>query len=54
MESKVGRDILKEANNKLDYKGSMTIKLKVGNNDVEVKTASIHHIVKKFARTIFK
>ena len=32
----------------------MTIKLKVGENDVEVRTASIHHIVKKFARRIFK
>ena len=32
----------------------MTLKLKVGGNDVEIKTASIHHIVKKFARRIFK
>ena len=30
------------------------LKLKVGKNDVEVQTASIHNIVKKFAKTIFK
>lgn len=54
LESKIGRDILKEMNQRNDDKGSMTLKLKVGKNDVEVRTASIHHIVKKFARTIFK
>ena len=30
------------------------VKLKVGNNSVQIKTSSIHHLVKKFARSIFK
>ena len=30
------------------------LNLRVGSNDVEVKTASIHHLVKRFAKKIFR
>ena len=35
-------------------KNAASLKFKVGENDIEVKTTSIHHLVKKFAKTIFK
>jgi hypothetical protein len=31
-----------------------TLKISLGKNNVEIKTASIHHLVKKMARSIFK
>ncbi len=31
-----------------------TLQLKVGDHDVEVKTACIHHLVKKLAKSIFR
>ena len=30
------------------------IKLKVGENDVEVKTTSVQHLAKKYAKKVFK
>lgn len=29
-------------------------KIAIGDNDVEIKTTSIHHLVKKYAKSIFK
>lgn len=31
-----------------------TLKIKVGQNDVEIKTTSVHQLVKRFARSVFK
>ena len=53
LESKVGTDIIKHMNKQTEGKFT-TLKLKVGENDVEVKTACIHHLVKKMAKAIFK
>ena len=53
IESKIGRDILKEMSAKLNEKMT-TVKMKVGRNDIEVRTACVHNIVKRFVRMIFK
>ena len=39
--------------NVLTSKGNI-IKLKIGENDVEIKTTSIHHLTKKYAKKVFK
>lgn len=54
LESKAGTTILNEMNEVINNKNAFCLKLKVGENDIEVKTTSLHHLVKKFAKTIFK
>lgn len=49
----MGQDILREMSQNKEVKNTI-LKIKVGENDVEIKTSSIHQFVKKFARSIFK
>lgn len=53
IESKYGTKIIHELNKKNNERRS-TLKIKVGENSVQIKTTSIHQLVKKFARSIFK
>lgn len=55
IESKIGHEIIKLMNKEASVNGKETsFKIRVGENDVEVKTASIHHLVKKMAKGIFR
>ena len=54
LESKAGTTILNEMNQLENSKKAICLKLNVGKSTIEVKTTSLHHLVKKFARTIFK
>lgn len=53
IESKYGTKIIHELNKKTNERRS-TLKIKIGENNLEIKTTSIHQLVKKFARSIFK
>ena len=54
LESKIGYDILKEAGKKPLDRMMTTFKLKLGKHDVEVQAASVQHVVKRFAKSIYK
>ncbi len=40
--------------NKKSNERSTTLNFKVGTNNVEVKTTSVHQLVKRYAQSIFK
>ena len=55
IESKVGHEIIRLMNKETQVNGKeTTFKIKVGESNVEVKTASVHHLVKKMAKGIFR
>lgn len=52
-ESKSNKQIHESSSNfNKDHRTSW--KIAIGENDVEIKTTSIHHLVKKYAKSIFK
>ena len=50
--SMFGKDILKNLNGYKDK--STSVEFKYGENKIEVRTANIHQLVKKFARNMFR
>ncbi len=52
-ESKYADKVIQELN-KSNKEQRVSFKIAIGENDVEIKTTSIHHLVKKYARNTFK
>lgn len=53
LESKVGRDIIREMEKKNQIKDT-TLTVKLDEKDIHIKASSIHQLVKRFAKGIFK
>ena len=51
--SQIKSTIINEMNKKSNER-STTLNFKVGTNNVEVKTTSVHQLVKRYAQSIFK